>query len=170
MQIIIPERLKRFPLWQDKYPIFFTVFREIDGRPNWKSLDRRKQVECNAKGLCHLCGQRMLAPYWWVCGEYEMEELTVSSNGPMHEECARFACVICPALSDAKYKSTTSPYKYAGPSVTAALKERGIKDAVDIIPRTFYLCSSAGYDVDNTKQMFDWFVTEWLTKEVVTKS
>lgn len=103
----IPERLQRFPLWRGKYPVFFTVSCHPDGSPDFKTLSRDRQLQCAAKNLCFLCGQRMTAPYWFIVHEQEVDSRRILDNGPMHEECARYACGTCPYLINARYHSKT---------------------------------------------------------------
>lgn len=98
----IPERMKRLPLWMGKYPILATL--EVkDGVPNFAILSRKRQVECTQKNLCHICGQKMWAPYWFVLSAGEYVEKATMTNGPGHEECMKYACRVCPYLMNANY-------------------------------------------------------------------
>lgn len=159
----IPDRLKKFPLWMGKYPIHFTQTVE-NGVPKWKVLDRKKQVECINKGRCHLCGEKLYAPYWWVCGPDEYKRRAVMSNGPMHEECARFAIFICPFLNNPNYRSKTDLYKdnEESPQVIKQMIEMGMEPDITR-PARIALCTSNGYYVDSTQQMFEFQITEWTS-------
>lgn len=94
----IPERLQRFPLWKGRFPIFFTVSKHPDGSPNFRLVSREKQVEAINRNLCHVCVQKLTAGvYWFIVYESEMEDRE-TLDGPMHEECVRYACATCPFL------------------------------------------------------------------------
>lgn len=141
----IPDRLKRFPLWRG-LPIFYTVSRDEHGDPMWKSLDSRRQMEASAKNLCHLCGQRLSVPQYWICGPLEVRDKIVSSNGPMHEECARFAIAACPFLSNPHYESRTDLSKLDGfdsPEVQKVMKEHGVEGKR--VRARMALCTSEQY-------------------------
>lgn len=107
-EIDIPNRLKRFPLWLGKYPIFFTVTVR-DGVPDFRVLSRRKQIECYHKNWCHLCGQPLKsadggrAMVWFILEPTEFEFRMTYQNGPMHRECAQYAARACPYLANADY-------------------------------------------------------------------
>lgn len=103
--IPIPDRLKKFPLWRGKYPIFYVVTVH-NGEPLFTVLSRAKQVEATNKNLCHICGERMSPPYYFIGGPMCMKYRRFN-DGPMHKECAEYAAKACPFLANplAKYKA-----------------------------------------------------------------
>lgn len=95
----IPERLRRFPLWKGKFLIHFTVHVNRDGTPDFKAVHSVNRAQALAKNWCHLCGQRMEPPYAFIGGPL-CHTNRVFIDGPMHEECARYACKVCPYLAN----------------------------------------------------------------------
>ncbi len=103
MNTPIPDRLKRFPLWRGRFPIHYTVWVGPDGEPDFKVMHERRREECFNKNLCHLCGQRMSAPYALIGGPLCVDGMAFV-DGPMHPECATYAALVCPFLSSPQGK------------------------------------------------------------------
>lgn len=104
----IPENLKRFPLWKGKYVIHFTVYTAKDGSPDFKVVNEARRREALAKNLCHLCGKRLEQPIVFIGGP-KAEKNRVFMDGPMHEECARYATKVCPYLALADSDHSKAP-------------------------------------------------------------
>lgn len=132
----IPECLKKFPLWKDRFPIHFTVWVDEEGVPNFKVMHERRREEAFVKNLCHICGDSLGGTPIYTedsvfrvikgkltrikqkkvvgveGGEYafiggpKCVKQHKFVDGPMHIECAEFSAKACPFLSSMKYKST----------------------------------------------------------------
>ncbi len=101
----MPDRMKRFPLWKG-FPIHYTVWVNTDGTPDFKVMHERRREECFTKNLCHLCGQRMTAPYALIGGPACVDGMRFI-DGPMHPECATYAALACPFLSSPNGRYTS---------------------------------------------------------------
>jgi len=94
----VPERLKKFPTWRGM-PIHYTLAVNPDGSPAFKEVNDLKRVKCFRDNLCHLCGESLArGPYWLIGGPMCVESKRFV-DGPMHYECALYACHTCPFLS-----------------------------------------------------------------------
>lgn len=158
--IPVPDRLKKFPLWKDRYVIHYTVFTK-DGIPIFNQVARGKQVLAAKRNWCQLCGERMSAPYWFIGGESNVESRQVL-DGPMHEECACYACAACPFLANADYVGKVPAVQGAGFAVAKALVELEAMSPVER-PARLALCSALAYRADLRPQFPVWFVSEWAT-------
>lgn len=98
----IPERMKRFPLWNG-FPVHFTVFRDKQGVPDFQVMYETRRIECFRKNWCHLCGRNLApGPYHFI-GSEKCIRLRAFIDGPMHIECAEYAAKVCPFLSSPSY-------------------------------------------------------------------
>jgi hypothetical protein len=156
----IPGRMKRFPLWMGRYPIHFTVAKAPDGTPLFREVDRRRQVEADRKCLCHLCGYAIWPPFWFVCSPEHIDGKTTMTDGPMHEECARYAIAACPFLANPNYNGKVDVAEGAGPSTKAALDAMGVTGPV-VRPARMALCSTSRYRSEVDRQFPLWYVTQW---------
>ena len=95
----IPARMKKFPLWKNRFPIFYTVMTMEDGTPNFRVVSRKRQVEASEKNLCHLCGERLEGVVYFIGSKEDLAE-HYSGDGPMHLDCAEYAAKACPWLSN----------------------------------------------------------------------
>lgn len=97
----IPEHMKHLPLDERGYPIPYFV-PIVDGKPNFKYQDPKKKPICRKYKKCHICGGHLLAKsFWFISGPIGLRN-RVSSDEPMHEECARFSLNFCPHLLNYK--------------------------------------------------------------------
>lgn len=161
MTIEIPDRMKKFPLWKGKYPIHYTVFVE-DGIPQFKTLARARQVEAIQKNLCHLCGERMSAPYWFIGGP-GCAKSRHFLDGPMHEECARYATKICPFLANpnARYRGTPESTNQA----YQIMVREAIKEGTER-PTKMFLGASMSYKAVWKGLQFPEFTAgEWVVED-----
>lgn len=167
--IPIPDRLKKFPLHLGKYPIFFTVAKDHDGHPVFAETDRIRQLECYNKFLCHICGQKLDVPFWLVLGPEEVKAKIFASNGPMHEECARYSIAACPFLANPDYVSKRNPFEDALAEgrysvADSLLLHHG--DSPNVRPPQIALCTADRYKILNPKgQIVDIQVPQWLTTD-----
>ena len=157
----IPDRMKRFPLWMDRYPIHFTVAIE-NGVPLFNQVSRLRQLEAAAKNLCHLCGQRLLAPYYFICSERDVKD-KACKDGPMHLECAMYAIKACPFLANPDYTGKRPAIQDAGPSTAAALIAMDATGPV-VRPSRIALCTANSYCLEDKKSQYPLFIVpDWLT-------
>lgn len=108
----IPERLKHLQKDTKGYIIPFFVPVNADGTPNFKYIDKDKQVTCTKGGLCAICGDHLEADVWYISGPKARAQF-VSSDPGMHEECARYSLAICPYIHyvQTHRTSTNDPLK-----------------------------------------------------------
>jgi hypothetical protein len=158
----IPKRLLKFKTWNG-YVIHFTLPVDKDGKPQFRSLNRDKQVQCVHQARCHLCGERLYPPYWFICGEWEVKGKVISSNGPMHEECARYAIAVCPFLSNPNYQSKASAFEGRSFGVILDMMAHGVTGKNVRARERMALCTAPSYRCDTTKQILDFVVPYWLS-------
>lgn len=107
--IPVPKAMQRFKTWHG-YPIHYTVMVRADGTPDFKSMNEHRRKDCFKRNLCHLCGQRMnpAGPYYLIGGPMCVQHKRFI-DGPMHKECAEYACKACPFLAspNGKYRAAT---------------------------------------------------------------
>jgi hypothetical protein len=161
----IPDRMKRFPLWKGMFPIFYTVARTPEGKPEFRKVSRARQIEAERKGLCHLCGQTLWTPFWFICYDQEVK-IGRSKDGPMHKECAEYACKACPFLSQPGYVGH-DPREASknNPLVLAYLDKHPQMDAPPVRPARMALCSASRYKSDLTDRYPVFSVVEWDTMD-----
>lgn len=94
----IPDFLTHLPVHKG-YPVpFFAAL--VDGVPDFRFLDHNKQMMCLAQGLCAICGKprETLLEGWVISGPMGLTNM-VSTDPPMHEQCARYSLKVCPHLA-----------------------------------------------------------------------
>ena len=94
----IPDRLKGFPIYQGNL-VHYTVFVGADGVPDFKLIHEAHRLECMREHLCNLCGQGLEEVIAFVGGD-KCEQSRLFADGPMHDECARYAILVCPFLNN----------------------------------------------------------------------
>ncbi len=70
----------------------------VDGKPDFRVIDVAKAERQAKKRLCAICNRKMGQ---WVCflgGPGSMQS-GAFRDGPMHEDCARYAAQVCPYLA-----------------------------------------------------------------------
>lgn len=88
------------------YPIPFFV-PIIEGKPDFRYMDKNKQQLCKDKKLCSICGKRLFEKsFWFITGPNGLKN-SVQTDPPMHEDCARFSLATCPHLQFEKAKRRT---------------------------------------------------------------
>ncbi|SRR5579862_4416175 len=73
----------------------------IDGKPEFRAVDRRKFVQAVNEKLCWVCGKPLFGEMVFVIGPMCAVN-RISSEPPLHRECARFSARACPFLSRPK--------------------------------------------------------------------
>lgn len=94
----LTERLKKLPVNERGYPVpFFVAW--LDGKPEFRMADSRKQERCRRNSLCWVCGQLLsetevtftIGP---MCGINR-----ISAEPPSHRDCAEWSVRGCPFLN-----------------------------------------------------------------------
>lgn len=93
----IPARMQHLLLDERGYPIPYFV-PIVDGKPEFRYQDGKKRDTCIKYKKCAVCGGRFITNnYWLIAGPLGLMN-KISSDYPMHEECARFSIQVCPHL------------------------------------------------------------------------
>jgi hypothetical protein len=71
----------------------------INGKPEFRAMDRRKYVRAIRERLCWVCGNKLATRFAFVAGPMCGINRT-SSEPPSHLECARWSARNCPFLSN----------------------------------------------------------------------
>lgn len=93
-----PKRMALLKVDERGYPIpYFTPV--INGVPDFRYQDRKKQTACVEHKLCSICGKKLVrGVFWFISGPLGLAN-GIHSDAPMHEECARFSINVCPHLA-----------------------------------------------------------------------
>lgn len=91
----LPERIARLPVSKG-YPVPYFV-QYFDGVPDFRAADTEKLVKCVKENRCWICGDTLGAYKTFVIGPMATMN-GISSEPPMHRECAEFALRACPHL------------------------------------------------------------------------
>lgn len=101
-EVPMPDRLARLPRDARGYPITFTVMRLPNGDHDFTTSDPFRWREALSKRLCGLCGEKLERKIWFIGGPKCIANRFFFDH-PMHEECARYALVVCPYLAMPSY-------------------------------------------------------------------
>lgn len=101
----VPERMAHPPKDPRGYPIPVIVAYDDAGEPLFTINDERAGDRCAAECLCSICGGELeQGDMWWVGGPLSaLHPHGAYMDGPMHEECSRYALRVCPYLAMPKY-------------------------------------------------------------------
>lgn len=93
----LPERIAALPVDERGYPVPWFVD-WIDGKPEFRAMDRAKWHRALKEKLCWVCGQRLGARLIFVLGPMCVITRT-TVEPPCHLECARWSAINCPFLA-----------------------------------------------------------------------
>jgi hypothetical protein len=93
----LPPNIAKLPIDDRGYPVPWFVG-WVNGKPEFRSADRRKLVAAIKQDLCWVCGKRIAGDKVFVIGPMCTIN-RVSSEPPSHQECAEFSVQGCPFLS-----------------------------------------------------------------------
>lgn len=96
MTVELPEALAARPR-HGVFPIPF-VTAVVDGKPDFRSHDKRKRFLCAREGLCQLCGAK-LGNEFILLGFPPSIVRRRFGEPPMHGDCMEAAWAICPWLA-----------------------------------------------------------------------
>lgn len=92
----LPDRMRSLPTDARGYPVpWFVAW--VDGVPDFRTADARKQYRCVTEHRCWLCGERLGSYLAFVIGPMCAVN-RISSEPPSHRACAEFAVQACPFL------------------------------------------------------------------------
>ncbi len=95
--ITIPPYLKHLPVSDKGYPIPYFVAR-VNGKPDFRLLDERKQLFAIDHKLCGICGKKLFkCAYYFISGPKGYAN-KVSTDPAMHRPCAEYSFRTCPHL------------------------------------------------------------------------
>jgi hypothetical protein len=98
----MPPSLAALPRDVRGYPITYTVLRAPDGRVDFTTTDPLAWVTAYKLKLCGMCGKPLGRTLWFIGGPVSMHTRAFFDH-PMHDDCARYALVVCPYLAMPKY-------------------------------------------------------------------
>lgn len=106
LSVDIPKRMAHLKTDKRGYPIpYFTPI--INGEPDFRYQDQKKQQACVSYKLCSICGEKLTkGVYWFISGPHGLAN-GIHSDAPMHEDCARFSINVCPHLAFFKAERRT---------------------------------------------------------------
>lgn len=121
----IPEGIARLPLDDRGYPVpWFVAW--IDGKPDFRVADQKKQHLCIVKKLCWVCGDPLKESAAFVIGPMCVIN-RVSAEPPSHIECAHWSARACPFLTlpSAKRREVNLPDIVVNPAGTMIRRNPG---------------------------------------------
>ncbi len=93
----VPRRMTRLPIDKRGYPVpWFVAW--IDGEPDFRIIKPRAVLQALRDKKCWICGERLGKYKAFVIGPMCAIN-RVSSEPPMHRDCAEFAAMACPFLT-----------------------------------------------------------------------
>ena len=97
----LPARMARLPLNDAGYPVpWFVAW--IDGKPDFRVIERGRIAAALTQHRCWVCGQRMTSPTAsFVIGPMCAVN-RVSAEPPSHHDCATYSARACPFLANPK--------------------------------------------------------------------
>lgn len=95
----VPRRMAHLPVDPDRLYVVPWFVDWINGKPEFRAMDRRKYVQAIKQRLCWVCGQKLETRFAFVAGPMCGINRT-ASEPPSHIECARWSARNCPFLSN----------------------------------------------------------------------
>lgn len=96
-KIEIPKFLSHLKVDDRGYPIpFFVGY--VDGKPEFRLLDAKKQLLCFDKNLCGVCGLKLHKDGgFFISGPMGVRN-RIATDPPLHRDCAEYSMKFCPHL------------------------------------------------------------------------
>jgi hypothetical protein len=96
-EVEMPANVALLPKDSRGYPIPYTVA-YVEGKPDFTVVDPKKWARALKFGYCGVCGKPNYGRKWFIGGP-ACHVNRLFFDHPMHEECARYAMVVCPYLA-----------------------------------------------------------------------
>lgn len=112
----MPSRWQRLAINDKGYPVpFFVGY--VDGKADFRVVDRAKLIRCVRFSCCWLCGEKLGRVKTYVIGPMCAVNRTTAEPGS-HRECAEYAVVTCPFLTlpNAKRREANMPANTSEPA------------------------------------------------------
>jgi hypothetical protein len=104
--------MKKLRLDSRGLPIPFVVYTDKEGVPQFVVNDAGKNFLAIKHDLCAICGQNLLRGRWFLGGPRSaFHPQGAYFDGPMHHECMRYACKVCPYLALGSYRKRIDTIK-----------------------------------------------------------
>ena len=107
----------------------------VDGKPDFRRIDRAKLIKAVNYRLCGICGRRLGLTCYWVGGPLCQRNHYFTDPG-MHRECAEESIRLCPFLGGKRVD-------YRGD-----LPESGVQPSQEGRPKRMFLMRSVTADMD----------------------
>src|ERR1700722_8284381 len=98
----MPDRFKGLQISDEGYPIPYFVG-WVDGKPDFRLADPEKLAVCYRHRRCWLCGEPLGKFLAFVIGPMCAINRN-TAEPPSHYDCALYACIACPFLSQPKMR------------------------------------------------------------------
>lgn len=123
-------------------PVTYTSLTLPDGRIDFTQADTLIWRRCVKDRLCALCGNKLPKKMWFIGGPLTMVNRFFFDLG-MHEECARYALVVCPYLAVRGFKGVK---KRAIGADEPGIRQKELASSDSARPAVFGLAMTDGYD------------------------
>ncbi len=98
----LPDRMRHLPINDEGYPVpYFVPY--VDGKPEFRGFDGEKLAICVRHRRCWLCGEPLGKNMVFVIGPMCAVN-KVSAEPPSHYDCAKYAAMACPFLSQPRMR------------------------------------------------------------------
>jgi hypothetical protein len=110
----IPRALRDRPVWHG-YVVPANVMWDNDGVPDFATINEELSRLLMEARQCALCGKRMRREFAFLGGPQSIGHRHFR-DGPMHEDCARYAMAVCPFVSGQRraYRSLEVKREFEG--------------------------------------------------------
>lgn len=95
----LPRRMQHLPVDPDRGYVVPWFVDWLDGKPEFRAMDRHKWTQAIKHQLCWVCGTKLESRFAFVAGPMCGINRT-SGEPPSHLECARWSARNCPFLSN----------------------------------------------------------------------
>lgn len=134
--IVIPERMIHRPVSKQGYPVPYFVAKNKEGEWDFRVIYPETAIHCMRRNACWMCGKPLGTHKVFVAGPMCVATRT-SAEPPCHLECARYAAVACPFLSQPRMRRNELdlPEGHQAPAGHAIMRNPGV--AACYITRTW---------------------------------
>lgn len=138
--ITVPPLMRDLPRDPRGLPITFTSIKMPDGRYDFTRADMVKWLECVVGRTCGLCGKTLPKRIWFIGGPLSMTN-RIFFDLAMHEDCARYALLVCPYLAVKSYTQAKKRNIAEGDGILS----RELESSNSTKPAVFGLAVTDGY-------------------------